>query len=321
MKQVGGLLLLTAGMGLCAESLSAPVAGYITGAVKPELRAILGVPGAFRFSEPLALPEGITRIRLAPGRDFALVERAETGLGVLILRAGEVERVVPVEGTISQSEWAVFSGAGTAAMLYSSQASRLEILTGLPDEPRVAAELDSASLPELPITAAVSDDGSLVLVGTAQAVYLVSRSEAPRLIFSGAEILSVAVLRNGRDALVSDRGAGSLHVVENAGLSPASRVAATGLTDMGQVALSHDGVGAYVSRPAAGAIAFVNLSTGELRSTEAGVAPITLLPLRNRDTFLISERPRQPGWVFYREGEGGRVVFIPAVRAPRELAR
>jgi hypothetical protein len=50
------------------------------------------------------------------------------------------------------------------------------------------------------------------------------------------------------------------------------------------------------------------------------VAAAGLIPLRNRDTFMISAKAHQPGWVFYRDGLDCRTVFIPAARvATREI--
>jgi hypothetical protein len=59
-----------------ATTITGPVAGYATESSGTTLRAISGVPGSFRFSDALPLPEGVKRVHMAPGQDFALVERA-----------------------------------------------------------------------------------------------------------------------------------------------------------------------------------------------------------------------------------------------------
>jgi hypothetical protein len=75
------LLGLTAGLLYGDVTVGGPLAGYIGDPAGAELRAIYGVPGSFRFGEPLPLPGVVTRIHLAPGQSFALAERGEAGLG------------------------------------------------------------------------------------------------------------------------------------------------------------------------------------------------------------------------------------------------
>src|SRR5450432_3342142 len=92
------LPVLAASVACAAGSISGPVAGYVTDSSRTQLRTIFGVPGAFGFSEPLPLPEGVAQIRLAPGQEFALVERAGSAPAILFLNDGAVDRLAPIEG-------------------------------------------------------------------------------------------------------------------------------------------------------------------------------------------------------------------------------
>jgi hypothetical protein len=309
------LLLLAAGLASAADSMSAPVAGYIAGAPRPELRAILGVPGSFLLSDPLPLPEGVTRVRVAPGQGYALVDRKDGGPAAAVLSGADVARVVPLEGVMSGAEWIAFSLQARSAVFAS--AGRLQVVTGLPDAARVAFELDAGALPEMPVTAAVSDDGSLVLVASSQSVYLVSSGAAPQLLMSGGDLRSLAVMPNGTDAAVLDRSNGSIHLLSNAGSGAAARVLASGLGGAARITPAYDGQSVFVSRPQSAALSWVDVASGQVQSFDTASmqapAPLELMPLRNRDTFLISARPRQPAWIFYRDGSVGRVAFIPAV--------
>ncbi len=318
------LLVVAAGLAPAADSLSGPVAGYVAGSPKAELRAILGVPGSFLLSDPLALPNGVTRIRIAPGQGFALIERLRGGPAALVLDGGAVDHVTPIEGALSGADWVVFSFGAQAAVLCSSSTSRLQVITGLPDAPQVAADLDTSTWPEPPATAAVSDDGGLVLAASSQSVYLVSPGAAPQLLLSGGRIRSLALLRNGSDAVVADSGTGSVQLLTGVaslaggGQAPAPRVLASGLDGLEQIFPSADGKTLFAARPGSGVVSWIDLVTGAVQSPElaAGndtVAPVELTAMRNRDTFLISARPRQPAWIFYRDGDAGRVAFVPAV--------
>ncbi|HEV3202193.1 MAG TPA: hypothetical protein VGZ73_30050 [Bryobacteraceae bacterium] len=309
---------MAAGLAFADGSISGPVAGYVTNSSQAQLRTIFGVPGALTFSEPLPLPEGVTHVRLAPGQDFALAERANSAPGVLFLKAGAVDRLAPIDAAMPSADWIAFSPAAGSALLFSAAAHRLQLLNGLPDAPQVALDLDAATLPEQPTMGAVSDDGSLVLVASAASVYRLSRDGAAQMVLSAGAIQSLTVLRNGVDAAVSDNTAGSVQLVRNAASHPEARVLASGLDGIGTIFPSWDGQSLFVARPGAEAISSIDLATGEVRSFPSSVAAAGLIPLRNRDTFLISAEAHKPGWVFYRDGSDARVVFIPAA-APAVL--
>jgi hypothetical protein len=303
---------LVAGLACAAETLSGPVAGYVTDSSRAQVRTIFGVPGAFRMSDALPLPDGVTQVRLAPGQDFALVESAHGAPGVLFLNAGAVDRLAPIADAMPSADWIAFSPAAGSALLFSAAGNRLQVLSGLPDAPRVALDLDAATLPEQPAMGAVSDDGNLVLVASTSSLYRISRGGATQVVLSVGGIFSVTVLRNGADAAVSDPTTGSVHLVRNAGSNPETRVLASGLNGIGTIFPAWDGKSLFVARPGAEMVSSVDLASGEVASFASSVSPVGLLPLRNRDTFLISAKAQQAGWVFYRDGAAGRVVFIPA---------
>src|SRR5262245_7262972 len=58
-----------------ARHISRAVLGYVVQSTPLEVRAVLGVPGSSRFSEPLVLPESTIGVRMAPGHEWALVMR------------------------------------------------------------------------------------------------------------------------------------------------------------------------------------------------------------------------------------------------------
>lgn len=312
------LVLVAAGLASATGSISGPIAGYAANASRTQIRAILGVPGAFGFSDPLSLPAGVAQVRLAPGQDFALVERGDDTPGILFLKDGAVDRVAPVDGVMVAADWVAFSPGAGSALLFSSSRNRLQVLAGLPDNPKVIADLDAASFSEQPTLGAVSDDGALVLVASETSVYRVSNDGVTHLALSAGRIQSMTVLRNGTDAAVSDSATGSVHLLQNAGTAPVSRALASGLEGIGAIFPAWDGHSLFAARPGAEAMSSIDLESGAVESYPSGAAPAELIPLRNHDTFLISARQHQPGWVFYRDGAAGRVVFIPAVRVSRE---
>ena len=313
--------LAFASLALADGPISGPVAGYVTDSSQSQLRAILGVPGALAFSEPLSLPDGMTRVRLAPGQDFALAESSNGAAGVLFLKAGAVDRLAAIDGGMPSADWIAFSPGAGSALLFSSDTHRLPVLNGLPNAPHVALDLDAGTLPEQPAMGTVSDDGSLVLVASAASVYRVSTDGTAQVVLSGAAIQSVTVLRNGADVAVADATTGSVRIVRNAASKPEAQVLSSGLDGIGTMFPSWDGQLLFVAQPGASSVSSIDLASGDVRAFPSSAAATALVPLRNRDTFLISAEADQPGWVFYRDGSDARTVFIPAaVPAARETA-
>jgi len=308
MNRLSLLALFTAGVSLAAGPISRPVAGYATDSSRTQLRTIFGVPGAFGFSDPLPLPDGVAKIRLAPGQQYALVDRAGTSPAILFLSNGTVDRLVPLDGVMSTADWIAFSSGARSALLFASRTNRFQVLSGLPDSPHVLAELDATFLPESPEIGMVSEDGSLVLVASGPALYRLS-SGAPQIVLSAPDIRSIALLHSDRDAAVSANDA--VQLVRNVAGRPEATILAAGLHDLGTIYRSSDGQSLFAVLSQAG-VASIDLATGDVSTFPTSVAAVSLMPLRNRDTFLISARPHQPGWVFYRDGAAGRTVFVPA---------
>jgi len=298
------LLLLFPCCLLAADSnLSGPVAGYVGRVSPPKVRAITGAPGGYVFSDPLPLPDGARKVYV--GRDVALVDRGDAGLLMLNLRDGQASAV---DGAMPAPDWVVFSASGASAVLFSS--ARLQVLLGT----QVVLDVDTTTLPEQPLRAAVSEDGSLVLIASANALYSLSTAGA-RLILSAGEILSIATLPNGADAVVANRSTGSIQIVRNASASADVSTLVSGLAGISRIQPSSDGATIFVARPGVKAVSSVDVASGEVQTLDAGIAGGELTPLRNRDTFVICSKRGEPGAIFVRDGADSRVLFIPAVRA------
>jgi hypothetical protein len=301
-----------------ATGLTAPVTGYVADSATPELRAIFGLPGALRYSDPLPLPRGTTRVRVAPGRDFAWVERGDAAPAVLFLSSGSVDRVAPVEGALAAAGWVAFSPGATAVVLYSSSTGRLQVLTGLPDAPRVSLDLDASTLPEQPAAAAVSDDGNILLAASRSAVYLIPPGGAAQIALSGEKIHSLAMMPDGKGAVAAEGATGSVYLLQGLTSALVARTLVSGLEGIGKVQPAWDGATVFVAQPRARTVSIVDVVTGATQSFAVDVPPVALDPLGIRDAFLISSRPGETGWIFLRNGSDARAVFVPAVASGAE---
>lgn len=308
---VFGWFLLLPGLALADASLSAPVTGYVADSSAPALRAVLGVPGSLLFSDPLALPDGTTGVRVAPGRDFAWAERGTAPPAVLFLNGVSVARFSPVEGALPAADWVAFSPGAASMVLFSASAGRLQVVSGLPDAPAVAWDLDAGSLPDQPLAAAVSDDGSTLLTASESAVYLLNPGAAAQLLLSGQKIHSLAMMPNGTDVVAADSAAGSVFLLPNVLSAPAARALASNLNGVEYISAAWDGSMVLLAQPGAQAVSILDPVSGAFQSFPVDVAPASLQPMRNPDVFLISSQPGEPGWIFVRTGSAGTSLFIP----------
>jgi hypothetical protein len=286
-----------------------------------ELRAILGVPGAAVFSDPLLTPSDATSVRIAPGRPYAWIERGGDAPAILSLNGTRAGNASPLPGALPAADLVAFSPTGRSAVLFSAASRRLQVVTGLPDTPNVSQDLDAALLPGAPESLAVSDDGATVLLASRRAVHLLSPSSAARLILNLSGQAALAFLPNSSDAAIADRGAGSVHLLHNSGGSVSSGVVAAGLDGLEDLASTTDGQTLVLTSPAANRIWTVGVRTGEVRGFDSRIRPATLSRMGDGDTFLIASEPGEPAWIFVPENGEGRTVFVPAAspaRAPRD---
>jgi len=305
-----------------ASSMGRPVLGYVAESSPAELRAILGVPGSAVFSDPLLLPRGVSRINLAPGQAFALVEvRAEVriegrvegsggDLSVIPLRAGATGDATPIPGALRGANLIRFSPTGQSVLLYSSGAGRLQVISGLPGAPSVTRNVDASSFPVEIEDAAISDDASTILLTTAGAIHQLTPSDQMRQISSTTGSARVAFLPNSSRAAIADRDAGVVYLWS--GESP--MLLATGLIGLGEMRASSDGLSLWFNHPDSNSVSRIDTKTGQLRATQLQVSPSRLDLLSSRDAFLISADPGQPAWVFFQQGSEGLAVFVPAAK-------
>jgi len=312
------LLSLLPAAAWAATGLTAPVSGYAADPSAPELRVILGLPGALHYGRPLPLPRGTTSVRVAPGRDFAWVERGDAAPAVLTLSGGSVDGVAPVVGALAGADWVAFSPGAAAAVLYSSSSGRLQVLTGLPSAPQVSLDLDASVLPAVPAAAAVSDDGSVLLVASPGAVYLVPPGGAAQIVVSGQQFQALAMMPGGQGAVAADGATGSVYLIRNLPSGPQVRTLVSGLVGIGRVQPAWDGGSVFVAQPGAKTVSIVDVATGAAQSFGVDVPPVSLDPLGIRDAFLISSLPGETGWIFLRNGSEARAVIVPAAASGAE---
>jgi len=310
----------SANSGDSPATIENPIIGYVAQSSPPELRAILGVPGAAVFSDPLALPRQVTRIHLAPGQPYALLERSHAAPLVLQLNGSNPGQMDSMAGVLPGADIVAFSPHAHSAALFSGRAGRLQVITDLPGAPRITQDIDSGLLPEPPLAMAISDDGRSVFLSSARTVYLLLPDGSTRVVIGVAGIAALAFFPNTGNAVIGDRSTGSVYMVQGLQDGITTSVLATGLDGLGEISADGNSGTVYITRPSGRCIWSV-VPSGEVRAFQLEVSPLRLDRLRNMDTFLISSEPGSPGWVFLRRGDDAQTVFVPAARGPGKVRR
>ena len=277
---------------LSSSSVDAPAIGYVvrtpdssTGV--PELRAMLGIPGAARFSDPIALPEGTTAADVAPNHGW-----------VLAIRGTEALAFQPISNTATSiarlgtpSAWA-FSPSGTRVALFYADRGNVVVMSGLPGTPKLESTLRFAQLDSF----AIGDNGAFVYAA------------GDRIMNSDGGLVYQAsgpmAFEPGRDVLVVYDGANS-NLVETAVAGASSRIIAGSVDAMDRLFAGSDRV--YAGNSTAGTLSSIDYSSGLIVTQNVAVSRIS--PSSIQGTVLVSAEADGPAWLVNAQG----VSFVPAV--------
>jgi hypothetical protein len=263
------------------------------------------------FGDPLSLPRRTRQLRLSPGQQYALIERDDEAPAVLVLSGTTAGQVKAIAGALPAADIAAFSPSGHSAALFGGS-GRLQVIAGLPLAPHIVQDLNASLLPDVPKALAVADDAGAVLLSSASVVCLISPDGSSSIILNVANVASLVFFPNSGNAAIGDREAGSVYLLQNAAGNVAARLIATALVGLGEMSASGDGQTLYVTSASGQCVWAVSIPSGEVRTFSLPVKSVTIGPLRNTDTFLISSEPGQAAWILFRVGDDLRTVFVPA---------
>ena len=266
-----------------------PILGYVAGPGPLEIQEIVGTAKAAQLGERLAVPNGVKRILVPPREHYLLLESAATEpLAVWLPSKGSAG--AGVAGTMAHPEVAVFSARGEAVVLYAKSGGRVQVVSGLPGQPVVAAEPEIAELGEA-ANFAVSDDGVVVVAAMADGNAIFSIRGANWRRLPGAYgALGMAFVPNTHNLIVSDGALPSITMVEIGQNEQSARLLLDGI-QADRLAFTKEGGQLLAASSSQGKLWTVDLRTvtvGATSSTTVGA----LLPLRDGHTFLLSAPPQ-----------------------------
>jgi hypothetical protein len=298
-----------------SKSLHAPVIGFVS-QPGPQLRPLLGTAGAVVLGDPIALPDGLTNLVIAPTHTFAIAERG-TDQEPVIIPIGLNGAGAPnaLSGAFPRSGHLEFSPSGRIAVLYSAKQGRAQLFTELPESPRLSQEFDLSSLPA-PVTAIAVSDGGSLLIGVSDgqngAVYRATQNRLINLLPVNVPS-AIRFLSNSDSAVVADSLSSRILLVSSISDGASARL----------LAGAANGVDAPVLVQIAGDRFVIAANTNSMLSIDLVTSFVTSVPLSSPATKLhpiadgsmaVIESDANSYWLF-RSSAKPQISFIPSFRS------
>jgi hypothetical protein len=299
-----------------AVAPSGPILGYIFSGNDGTLRALLGVRGSARISASIVPPGVYVAGETSAASSSGLLEDASGSLFAFALPQTVPTHVIdglPANAKIT------FSSSGQTAVAYSVGGSNIVLITGLPTTPQVQTIKVPAN--RSPISATVSDDGTIVLVssGSPMPVGRLAANGAFSTFTTVVAIGGLSFIPGSDDVLIADNAANTISLIHNVSNSPSSQpLNVTGLNHPVAVSASLDKNWAIIANGGDAGVLRVNLTNS---TTAAKVLcacqPSQLSMLSGGGVFRVNSLYSGPVWMIDITTPTPQLLFVPAiVRAP-----
>ena len=291
-------------------ALKIPLLGYAVSDSPLRVRPIAGAPGAVTLGDPVPLPAGVTRVVVAPGRQFAIVEATgAVSSALLALTLDGSGTIAPIANSFSHSDRIAFSPSGSFAVLYSAAAQQAQVIAGSPSSPQLSRTVDLTA-PSLPLTSiAVSDDGQAILAGVSDgshgSVWSFIAGQPAQQIAAAGLPSALRFLAAGRDAVMADRA--WQQIVRLPSGAPAQILAGSGQGIRGpsDLEISSDRHTVWVAdvsagesallkirrtahAPQSGKLLGIDLTSGAITTVESSFAAASVTRLAGDSVFLLT---------------------------------
>ena len=301
------------GMPQAGNGIQVPVVGLVYDRDARALRAILGLPGASVFSNPLPLSAEIADVHLAPGQSYALVERSNMPMGIMKLSSASAGSISELPFDTVKPDLLAFNPSGTGVAVRSASDGITRVIKGLPDAPAIAQTVRAEDLPAGARYLALADDGATLAAATDTGVYLVSEGRLPTLLSASGNLGGMIFMPGFDGILMADRDGGRVMFIQNVRSAPAVRILATGLPNLdGEIALQGEDGRAVVTCASSNLVRLIEVATGEIQNLELPSASTMAERLRTPHHLLLSYSTGAPAWVLDLSSRASSVYFVPA---------
>ena len=314
--------ILIAHLGLHA-AIRGPVSGFVFDERTRSLRPVNGLPGAALLGEPVPLTLPIQSAVASRNGNFALAVGSGDQPQIFVIRAldGDAPQMISLGAVASSFEKLVMNELETVAALYSRDAGRILVITGIPDNPAISRVIDVSSLPGALTALAVSSDGAEVLVGmadeTSGAIYLLRNSSSgqdTRLLHAMPSPSAVAFLHSGADVVASDRASNRI-VLIRAIRDSAERLvladAESGIQAPSGVQALNDGKAIVVVNSGNDTVTVINLEAGSVLSTISVPGHATRCDKIGSGSLMVLNEPGAAPLLLLEFDGGPKISFVP----------
>lgn len=305
---LGACFLSAAGAALA--QVGAPQLGWVPDGTR--IRPVYGIPAAAAVGAPVPAGQDFSRIAASAARNYVLVSAADTGsVSVYTPDNG----LIPLPGAGVAPDLMVLSPRGSAAALWFSSISQVQVVRGLPDAPTIR-QLDASLLGSAPAALAVSDDGTwLAGAGPGGAYAFGPNGEVNRLPVENAAALAFF---QGTNDLAAASAAGVQMVTGIGGFAVVSSllVSADSSPQPVAVATTSDNR-TLVLADSSGAVTAVDIGSGAATASDCGCQPEGLFGI-GPSAFRLTGL--QGGAFKLFDAALGEILFAPLSLAEAEGA-
>ena len=289
-----------------------PVPGYILDSRSASIRPVLGLPGAMQLGPALGLSFNVTSAGFSPAGDYALAVNDQQHL-YLVQQLATGPVTTDLGAVANNSRVLALNAGGTAAVIYSPDASELRFVTGLPQSASLSGPLSTASLAG-PISAAALDDaGFCAIAGTGAIETVCADGSSQRILQPGLNVAAIAIVNKGQDLIVADQAGQQVLQVSQYAQSPASSVLASATDGInaptGIRAVSANEI--LVADSGASALFCIDPTGQQSKQTiPLNIAPTQLRPLADPSILLLNDAASVPFTIL--DVSQMQTFFIPA---------
>jgi len=307
-----------------AAPLAGPLTGFVFDAKSQTIRPIQGLPGAALLGTAVALPFSVRQAEIAPGGRFALAAAEGDDRVYLAADLDQAEaRIHRLD--IAMSERIVFSANGASAVLWAPQSDRFQVISGMPERPESHAPFSISGLPGSVTAAAVTNDGSALLViandgENKSALYRVStaggEARPAEFLLPLERGVAVSFLNGGRDAIAADAGSAQIfHIRDLEGAREILLLAGAGdgVDRPAAIAQTVDNKRILVVNTGSRSILVVDPSGVEaMRNIPVPLAPTRCDRMVSASVFRLNDGAEGPLYLLELEDTTAASFFVPA---------
>jgi hypothetical protein len=298
-----------------SHAITGPFLGFIPDSSGAAISPIVGIPGASILADPMGLNLGIRNSVISPKQNYAIALRGQDARATVI--DFTANQLTDIPGAQTSADLISISPTGSAAALYASATSTVQVITSLPQMPQVVGQFDTSAIPGYAKAVSISDDAAFVLmtfVDSGKASVWVLGASGPAWRLPVDSPTAATFLANRRDVIVSDDSTQTTFAVLDiggAGTQVPVVAGIDGIASVSSLAASEDGARMFLADGTSGNVAIVDLQTGVSSVLQCGCIPSGFFPLKGNSIFRLGNASHDPVMVLDASSAVPRIVVIP----------